>query len=170
VHQKQWGSMARGEEWRRPWQHAHVCGEGPVNVSGWDAHETPWRCEGAITVPNLAGGGAEGGRRWWGGSGFHRRRWRHGVLLAWVSEGSEEAARKLLRVDVVLLVPLTGVKRLCIGGSTVRRSGGGALSSPALRETMFGRRRMKLVGLGSTSGLRRCSNSTGSGLGGGVGG
>jgi hypothetical protein len=55
-----------------------------------------------------------------------------------VSEGSEEATRKLLRVDVVLLVPLTGVKRLCIGGSTVRPRGGGALSSPALRETMFG--------------------------------
>jgi hypothetical protein len=118
----------------------------------------------------LVGGGAEGGRRRWGGSGFHRRRWRHGVLLAGVSEGSEEAARKLLRVDVVLLVPLAGVKRLCIGGSTARPSGGGALSSPALRETVFGRGRMKLVGLGNTSGSQRCSNSTGSGLGGGVGG
>jgi hypothetical protein len=125
---------------------------------------------GAITVPNLAGGGAEGGRRRWGGSGFHRRRWRHGVLLAGVSEGSKEAARKLLRVDVVLLVPLTGVKRLCIGRSTARPSSGGALSSPALWEMMFGRGRMKLVGLGSTSGLWRCSNSTGLGLGGGVGG
>jgi hypothetical protein len=47
-----------------------------------------------------------------------------------VSEGSKEAARKLLQVDVVLLVPLTGVKRLRIGGSTARLSGGGALSSP----------------------------------------
>jgi hypothetical protein len=42
-----------------------------------------------------------------------------GVPVARVSEGGEEAARKLLRVDVVLLVPLAGVKRLCIGGSTV---------------------------------------------------
>jgi hypothetical protein len=87
-----------------------------------------------------------------------------------VSEGSEEAARKLLRVDVVLLVPMAGVKRLCIGGSTARPSGGGALSSPALREMIFGCRRMKLDGLGSISGSRRCSNSTGSGLEGGVGG
>jgi hypothetical protein len=66
----------------------------------------------------------EGGRRWWGGSGFHRRRWRHDVLLAGVSEGCEEAARKLLRVDVVLLVCLAGARRRCIGGSTVRPSGG----------------------------------------------
>jgi hypothetical protein len=87
-----------------------------------------------------------------------------------VSEGSEEAARKLLRVDVVLLVPLAGVKRLCIGRSTVRPSGGGALSSLALRKMVFGRGRTKLVGPGSTSGSRRYSNSTGSRLGGGVGG
>jgi hypothetical protein len=39
VHQKQWGSMAGGEEWRRPWRRAHVPGEGPANVSSWDAHE-----------------------------------------------------------------------------------------------------------------------------------
>jgi hypothetical protein len=87
-----------------------------------------------------------------------------------VSEGSEEAARKLLQVDVVLLVLLAGVKWFCIGGSTARPSGGGALSSPALRETVFGRGRMKLVGPGSTSASRRCSNSTGLGLGGSVGG
>jgi hypothetical protein len=49
-----------------------------------------------IAVPNLAGGGAEGGRRRWGSSGFHRRRWRHGVLLAGVSEGSEGVAGSLL--------------------------------------------------------------------------
>jgi hypothetical protein len=55
-----------------------------------------------------------------------------------VSKGSEEAARKLLRVDVVLLVPLAGEKRLCVGGSMVRPSGSGALSSPALRSGCFG--------------------------------
>jgi hypothetical protein len=79
-----------------------------------------------ITIPNLAGDGAKGGRRRWGGSGFHRRRWRHGAPLAGVSEGSKEATRKLLRVDVVLLVPLAGLKKLCIGRSTARPSGGGA--------------------------------------------
>jgi hypothetical protein len=39
VHKKQWGSMASGEEWRRPWRCAHVPGEGSANVSGWDMHE-----------------------------------------------------------------------------------------------------------------------------------
>jgi hypothetical protein len=87
-----------------------------------------------------------------------------------VLEGSEEAARKLLQVDVVLPVPLAGVKRLCISGSTARPSGGRALSSPALWKMLFGRGRMKLDGLGSTSGSRRCSSSTGSGLGGSGGG
>jgi hypothetical protein len=43
--------------------------------------------------------------------------------LAGVSEGREEAARKLLRVDVVLLVCLAGATRRCIGGSTARPSG-----------------------------------------------
>jgi hypothetical protein len=78
-----------------------------------------------ITVPNLAGDGVKGGCRRWGGSGFYRWRWRHGVPLAVVLEGSKEAARKLLRVDVLLLVPLAGVKKLCIGRSTARPSGGG---------------------------------------------
>jgi hypothetical protein len=87
-----------------------------------------------------------------------------------VPEGSGEVVEQLPRGDVVLTVCLAGAKRLYIGGSTTRPSGHGALSSPALRETMFGCGRMKLDGLGSTSGSRRCSNSTGSGLRGGVGG
>jgi hypothetical protein len=114
--------------------------------------------------------GRKGGRRRWGGSGFHRRRWRHGVLRAGVSEGSEEAARKLLRVDVVLLVPLAGVKRLCIGGSTARQSGGGALSSPALWKMLLGCIKAKLDGSVSCSGSRWCFSSTGSRVRGGVGG
>jgi hypothetical protein len=32
VHKKQWWSMAGGEDWWQPWQHAHVPGEGPANV------------------------------------------------------------------------------------------------------------------------------------------
>jgi hypothetical protein len=61
--------------------------------------------------------------------------------VARVPEGSEEAARKLLRVDVVLLVPLARVKRLRIGGSTTRPSGGGALSSPELWKMLLGGRK-----------------------------
>jgi hypothetical protein len=49
-----------------------------------------------------------------------------GVLVAGVPEGGEEAAGKLLRDDVVLLVPLAGAEGLCSGKSTVRPSGGGA--------------------------------------------
>jgi hypothetical protein len=93
-----------------------------------------------------------------------------GVPVARVPEGGGEVVEELPRDDVVLTVCLAGAKRLCIGRSTARPSGGGALSSPALREIMFGHGRMKLDGLGSTSVSRQCSNSTGSGLEGGVGG
>jgi hypothetical protein len=87
-----------------------------------------------------------------------------------VPEGGRKVVEELPRDDVVLTVCLARAKRLCIDGLTARPSGSGALSSPALREMMFGCGRTKLDGLGSTSGLWRCSNSTGSGLGGGVGG
>jgi hypothetical protein len=85
-------------------------------------------------------------------------------------EGGGEVVEELRRDDVVLTVCLARAKKLCMGGLTARPSGGGALSSPALREMMFGCRRMKLDGLGSTSGSRWCSNSSGSGLGGSGGG
>jgi hypothetical protein len=39
VHQEKRWSMAGGEEWRRPWRHAHVPGEGLVNVDGRGVHE-----------------------------------------------------------------------------------------------------------------------------------
>jgi hypothetical protein len=55
-------------------------------------------------------------------------------------EGGEEAARKLLREDVVLLVPLAGAEGLYSGESTARPSGGGALSSSALRSGSSGAR------------------------------
>jgi hypothetical protein len=47
-------------------------------------------------------------------------------MVAGVSEGGEEAAGKLLRDDVVLVVLLAGVEGLCSGESTARLSGGGA--------------------------------------------
>jgi hypothetical protein len=83
-----------------------------------------------------------------------------------VSECGEEVAGLLLGIDVVQLVLLIGVEGLCSGGSTARPSGGRALSSPALWKMLFRHGRMKLDGLGSTSGLWRCSSSTRSGLGG----
>jgi hypothetical protein len=48
-------------------------------------------------------------------------------------EGGGEAARKLLRDDVVPLVALAGVERLCGGWSMAKPSSSGTLSSPALR-------------------------------------
>jgi hypothetical protein len=83
-----------------------------------------------------------------------------------VPEGGEEVVEELPHDDVVRTVCLAGATKLCIGGSTARPSGGGALSSPALREMMFGCRRTKLDGLVTTSGSRWGSNSSGSGLGG----
>jgi hypothetical protein len=58
----------------------------------------------------------------------HRRGGSDGevVPVAGVPEGSEEAAGKLLRDDVVLLVPLAGAEGLCSGESTVGPRGGGA--------------------------------------------
>jgi hypothetical protein len=47
-----------------------------------------------------------------------------GVLLVRVPGGSRGVARELLRVSVVLLVHLAGVKQLCNGGATARPSGG----------------------------------------------
>jgi hypothetical protein len=49
-----------------------------------------------------------------------------GVPVARVPEGSEEVARKLLRDDVVLMVPLAEAEGRCSVGSTVRPSDGGA--------------------------------------------
>jgi hypothetical protein len=46
--------------------------------------------------------------------------------MAGVPEGGEEAARKLLRDDVVLMAPLAEAEGWCSVGSTVRPSGGGA--------------------------------------------
>jgi hypothetical protein len=43
-----------------------------------------------------------------------------------VQEGGEEAAGKLLRDDVVLLVPLARAEAWCSVGSTARPNGGGA--------------------------------------------
>jgi hypothetical protein len=43
-----------------------------------------------------------------------------------VPEGDEEAAGKLLRDDVVLLVPLAGAEGWCSVESTARPNGGGA--------------------------------------------
>jgi hypothetical protein len=104
VHEERRWNKVDGEEWRRPWRRVLVPDEGPANMVGWST-QASWIRGDAIPVPDSAGGGAEGGCRRGGGSGFHRRRWRHGVLVVGVFEGGEGVARKLLRDYVVLLVP-----------------------------------------------------------------
>jgi hypothetical protein len=55
-----------------------------------------------------------------------------GVLRATATEGGEGGARSLQGNEVVLLVPLVRVRRLCNGGATARPSGGGGRGSLAL--------------------------------------
>jgi hypothetical protein len=73
-----------------------------------------------------------------------------------VPEGGGEVVEELPRDDVVLTVCLAGAKRLCISWSTVRPSGGGALSSPALWKMLLECRKAKLDGSVSCSGSRWC--------------
>jgi hypothetical protein len=117
-------------------------------------------------------GWRRGGRTGSTGTEAHRRRGSDGevVPVTGVPKGGEEVAEKLLRDDVVLLVPLAGAEGLCNGVSTMRPSGGRSLSLPALWETMLGCGRVKLDGLGSTSVLLWCCRSIGLGLRDGSGG
>jgi hypothetical protein len=90
--------------------------------------------------------------------------------MARVSEGGGEVVEELPRDDVVLTVCLAGVKRLCIGRSMARPSGGGVLSSPALWKMLLRCRKAKLDGSVGCSGSRWCFSSTGSRVRGSVGG
>jgi hypothetical protein len=89
-------------------------------------------------VPNLVGDRSEGGARRWGSSGSYRRRLRRGVLQARMPEGGGEGVEELLRVGVVLLVPMAGVRELCNGGATTRPDGRRNSSSSALRSGSSG--------------------------------
>jgi hypothetical protein len=86
-----------------------------------------------------------------------------------VPEGGGKVVEELPCDDVVLTVCLAGAKRLCIGGSTARPSGGGALSSLALWKMMLGCRKAKLDGSVSYSGSWWCFLSNGAWVRGGVG-
>jgi hypothetical protein len=85
--------------------------QGLTAVSGVAGVEAERGCGGISTAKPSGRRSSEGGG---------------GVPVAGVPEGGEEAAGKLLRDDVVLLVPLTGAEGLCSGESTARPSGGEA--------------------------------------------
>jgi hypothetical protein len=61
-----------------------------------------------------------------------------GVLQARAMEGGEGGAGSLQDDDVVLMVPLIGVGRSCIGGSTGGRAAVKEEGSPALRSSDSG--------------------------------
>jgi hypothetical protein len=67
--ERRWSKVDR-EEWQRPWQCVRVPSERSVNMEGWSAARASWNRRDVISVPGLAGGGAEGGCRRGGGSGF----------------------------------------------------------------------------------------------------
>jgi hypothetical protein len=97
-------------------------------------------------VPNLVGDGSEGGDRRWGGSGSYWRRWRCSILQAGMPEGDGEVVEELLQIGVVLLVPLAGVGRLCVGGSTGGRVAAELGSHRRCGEQHSGARKRNWVG------------------------
>jgi hypothetical protein len=96
-----------------------------------------WGCDSSTQFARRWGGRGLSMVRWT--SGFHRRRWQHGVLLAGVSEGSEGLAISFLQGDVVLLVPLVGAEGQCGVGSAVRPSGGGLELASAVGDDVHAR-------------------------------
>jgi hypothetical protein len=60
-----------------------------------------------------------------------------GVLQARATEGGEGGAGSLQEDDVVLMVPLIGAERSCIGGSTGGRAAAEGRGSPALWSCSF---------------------------------
>jgi hypothetical protein len=85
--------------------------------------------QGLTAVSGVAGVEAERGCGGVSTAKPSRRRSSEGggdVPMAGVPEGGEEAAGKLLRDDVVVLVGLAGARGQWIAGTTARPSGGGA--------------------------------------------
>jgi hypothetical protein len=124
--------MAGDEVWRRPSRRAHGPSEGPANMEGQGAHEHRERV--GMLFPYSIWSETErrvvldGGM----GVGYLPTAMAAGVLRARATEGGEGGARSLQGNDVVLLVPLVGIQRLCNGGATARLSGSGGRGSSAM--------------------------------------
>jgi hypothetical protein len=133
VHQDQRRSTAGGEEWRRPCRGVIVPGEGPANMGEQGACEH--RGSAGMLSPNLIW--TETGRRVVIDGGVNLgsllAAMAAGVLQARVMEGGGGGAGSLQEDDVVLMVPLIGAERACIGGSTGGRAVAEEEGSPALR-------------------------------------
>jgi hypothetical protein len=103
--------------WWRPWWRARGLGKGPANMEGQGAHEHRERV--GMLFPYSIWSGT--GRRVVLDGGMDVRFlpavMAAGVLRARAMEGGEGGAGSLQGDVVVLLVPLVGVERSCIGGS-----------------------------------------------------
>jgi hypothetical protein len=128
----QWRSTASDERWRQPWWRVVVPSEGPANMGKQGAHEH--RGSAGMLSPNLIW--SEMGQRAVidGGVdlGLLPAAMAAGVLWARVMEGGEGGAESLPEDDVVLMMPLAGVGRLCTGWSAEGRAAAEERCPPAL--------------------------------------
>jgi hypothetical protein len=91
-------------------------GEGPANMEGQGAHEHrervgmlfPYSIWSETRRRVVLNGGVD--------VGFLPAAMAAGVLQAGATEGGGEVVEELLHVDVVLLLPLAAMERLCTGG------------------------------------------------------
>jgi hypothetical protein len=134
----QWRSTAGDERWRRPWRRVIVPREGPANMGKQGAHEH--RGSAGMLSPNLIW--SETGQRAAinGGVdlGLLPAAMAAGVLRARVTEGGEGGAEPLPEDDVMLMMPLARVGRLCTGWSAEGRAAAEERGSPALWSSSSG--------------------------------
>jgi hypothetical protein len=105
--------MAGSEVWRRPCRGARGSGDGPVNMEEQGAREH--RGSAGMLSPNLIWSETEQKVVIDGGVdlGLLPAAMVAGVLRTRATEGGEGGAESLLEDDVVLMMPLAGVGRLC---------------------------------------------------------
>jgi hypothetical protein len=122
VLEEQWRSTAGDERWRRPWRCVVVPDEGPANMEEQGAHEH--RESAGMLSPNLIWSETEQEVVIDGGVdlGLLPAAMATSVPRARVMEGGEGGAGSLQEDDVVLMMPLVGVERLCTGGSAGGRA------------------------------------------------
>jgi hypothetical protein len=128
----QWRSTAGDERWRWPWPRVVVPSEGPANMGKQGAHEH--RGSTGMLSPNLIW--SETGQR----VAIDGRVdlellpavMAAGVLWARATVGGEGGVESLPKDDVVLMMPLAGVGRLCTGWSAEGQAAGEERGPPVL--------------------------------------
>jgi hypothetical protein len=118
--------------WRRPCRGARVSGDGPANMEEQGAREH--RGSAGMLSPNLIWSETEQKVVIDGGVdlGLLPATMAADILRARATEGSEGGAESLLEDDVVLMMHLAGVGRLCSDGSAGGRAAAEKRGSSAL--------------------------------------